>query len=186
MKKINILALAGAANYQLSLVCLDIREYEKSKQICRKAITLFQSCHIGSWYITFMNIQLALAKVMNKEKDINLNEVLKWRDSMKSRLYKVEAQYYIGAILLNIHDKRISEAEDWIKKFIEISQKYGTMWNLARGYALYADLFKRKGDLSKSKENLSKAIEIFEECGADGWMEKYRNELEQVHKNQHS
>ncbi len=46
------------------------------------------------------------------------------------------------------------------------------MWNLARDYALYADLFKRKGDLSKAQENVTKAIEIFKECGADGWVEK--------------
>ena len=86
-------------------------------------------------------------------------------------------QNYIGAILLNIDDQHISEAEDWIKRSIEINQEYGMLWNLARDYALYADLFKRKGDLSKAKENLNKAIEIFKECGADGWVEKYEKEL---------
>jgi len=38
-------------------------------------------------------------------------------------------------------------------------------------------LFKRKADLPKAKEHLSKAIEIFNECGADGWVEKYEDEL---------
>jgi len=38
---------------------------------------------------------------------------------------------------------------------------HGMMWNLARDYVLYANLFKRKGDLPKVKENLNKAIEIF-------------------------
>ena len=52
------------------------------------------------------------------------------------------------------------------------------MWNLAQDYALYAELFKRKGDLSKAKQNLSKAIKILTECGADGWVEKYEKELE--------
>jgi len=37
-------------------------------------------------------------------------------------------------------------------------------------HALYAELFKRKGDQSKAKENLNKAIEILKECGADGWV----------------
>jgi len=50
-------------------------------------------------------------------------------------------------------------------------------WNLARDYALYADLFKRKGDIPKAKENLNKSIEIFKECGADGWVDKYEKEL---------
>ena len=51
------------------------------------------------------------------------------------------------------------------------------MWNLARDYGHYSELFKRKDDLPKTKENLSKAIEIFKECGADGWVEKYEKEL---------
>ena len=50
-------------------------------------------------------------------------------------------------------------------------------WLLAKDYALYADMFKRKGDLKKSIEHLSKAIEIFQECGADGWVQKYEKDL---------
>jgi hypothetical protein len=34
-------------------------------------------------------------------------------------------------------------------------------------------MLKRKGDQPKAKENLRKAIEIFKECGADGWVKKY-------------
>jgi tetratricopeptide (TPR) repeat protein len=83
----------------------------------------------------------------------------------------------IGGILLNIDDQHISEAEGWIKKAIEADNRNGTMWNLAQDFALYAELFKRKGDIKKAKENLSKAIEIFKECGADGWVEKYEKEL---------
>jgi len=51
------------------------------------------------------------------------------------------------------------------------------MWHLGKDYALYAELFKRKGDQSKASENLNKAIEILKECGADGWVEKYEKEL---------
>ena len=51
------------------------------------------------------------------------------------------------------------------------------MWFLASDYALYAELFKRKGDQPKAKQNLTKAIEIFKECGADGWVERAEKEL---------
>jgi len=51
------------------------------------------------------------------------------------------------------------------------------MFNLGRDYALYTDLFKRKGDQLKAQENLGKAIEIFKECGADGWVEKAEKKL---------
>ncbi len=114
---------------------------------------------------------------MNNEKDINLNEIFKWHEDIKNKWIDGVASNHISKILLNIDDLHISQAEDWIKKAIETSQKYGMMWYLAQDYALYADLSKRKGDLSKAKQNLSKAIEIFTECGADGWVEKYEKEL---------
>ena len=51
------------------------------------------------------------------------------------------------------------------------------MWDLAQDYALYTDFYKRNGEPSRAKETLTKAIEIFTECGADGWVERYEKEL---------
>jgi len=50
-------------------------------------------------------------------------------------------------------------------------------FHLGRDYALYAELFKRKGDRLKARENFGKAIEILKECGADGWVSRYEKEL---------
>ena len=93
------------------------------------------------------------------------------------RLYDGWMARYIGEILLNIDDQHMSEAEEWIKKAIEADRRNGMMWHLGRDYALYAELFKRKSDLSKAKANSNKAIEIMKECSADGWVEKYEKEL---------
>ena len=140
-------------------------------------------CRKGSFWPSLVNycrISSALAKVMENEKNINLNEIFKWHEDIKNKLLKGAVLNQIGQILLNIDAQHISEAEVWIKKSIEISQKHSRMWNLARDYALYADLFKRKGDFPKAKEKLNTAIEIFKECGADGWVEKYEKELAEL------
>ena len=54
------------------------------------------------------------------------------------------------------------------------------MFYLGQDHALYAELFKRKGDLAKAGEKLNKAIEILQECGADGWVEKYGKDLAEL------
>ena len=36
---------------------------------------------------------------------------------------------------------------------------------------------KRKSDPSRAKAKLGKGIEIFKECNADGWVEKYEKEF---------
>ena len=64
-----------------------------------------------------------------------------------------------------------------IRKAIEADKGNGMMFHLGIDYALYAELDKRKGNKSKAKENLGKAIGIFKECGADGWVKKYKEEL---------
>jgi hypothetical protein len=48
---------------------------------------------------------------------------------------------------------------------------------LGRGYTIYAELLRRKGNQSKAEASLKKAIKIYRECGADGWVEKYEKEL---------
>ena len=65
-----------------------------------------------------------------------------------------------------------------LKKPSKRIKKYGMMWNLAQDYALYAEFYRRKGDLSKARKKLNTAIEIFTECGADGWVEEYEKELD--------
>ena len=54
------------------------------------------------------------------------------------------------------------------------------MFHLGRDYAVYAELFKRKGDRATAKEQLGKAIDIYKECGADGWVKKAEEELEKL------
>ncbi len=78
---------------------------------------------------------------------------------------------------MNPNVQYFSEAQDWIKKAIDTDKKYGMMRNLGQDYALYAEFYKRKNDQAKARENLNKGIEIFRECGADGWVEKYEKEL---------
>jgi hypothetical protein len=83
----------------------------------------------------------------------------------------------VAEILLNMDDQHISEAEDWVKKAIEVDKRNDTMWSLGLDYAFYGEWFKRKGDQPKARENLSKAIAILKECGADGWVKRYEKEM---------
>jgi tetratricopeptide (TPR) repeat protein len=52
----------------------------------------------------------------------------------------------------------MSEAEEYNKKAIEWDKRHNMMWYLAYDYAVYAELFQRKGDLPKAKERMNKAL----------------------------
>jgi len=180
LQKSNQLAYAAGASTFLSAIYLDMEEYETSQKFSEEAISFWQHSSMRSSHIIGCKIFIALAKVMNNEEDIKLNEIFCWYENIKNKWARGRTCNHIGKILVNVDNHHLLEAEDWIKRSIETNQKYGMLWNLARGYALYSDLCNRKGLVSQAKEKLSKAIEIFKECGADGWVEKYEKELAEL------
>jgi len=42
---------------------------------------------------------------------------------------------------------------------------------------LYASFFQCQGDRTRTEESLGKAIEVFTECGADGWVKRTEEKL---------
>jgi tetratricopeptide (TPR) repeat protein len=157
-----------------------IREYEKSKLCFEKAIKYLKQIGFGPSRINAYRIGLIRAKVMCKEKDFDLNSLREYVQENKVKELDGQIRRYMGEILLNIDNRYLSEAEEWIREAIEVDAKEGMMWRVGRNYALYAEVFMCKGEQSKAKENLNKAIKIMKECGADGWVEKYEKELAEL------
>jgi len=175
-KKSNLPMFEMVDHYWLSEIYFLLKEYQKSKEHCVKGITI---CEDESYLPSFLGcfkIDIIRSKVMDNDMDIDLDSLYQIANKIKLKPMKSIAFNSICEILLSI-DKHISNAERWIKKAIDSDKRNDMRWYLARDYALYAEIFKRKGDQAKARENLNKAIEIFKECGADGWVEKIKEEL---------
>jgi tetratricopeptide (TPR) repeat protein len=176
-ERINFLDWDALAQFFLGETYFEVGDFQRSTEHYEKGIlALERNRQFASW-AGFGKVVLARSKVMNKEKDVDFESLYAHSRNNKMRATEGWIQRYIGEILLNIDDKHMSEAENWIQKAIEADQKNRTMFQLGKDYALYAELFKRKGDRLKAQENLGRAIEILKECGADGWVEKYEKEL---------
>jgi class 3 adenylate cyclase/tetratricopeptide (TPR) repeat protein len=175
--RINQIGMGPIAHWGLGEVYFAMGEYKASQKHHERASSIYRHGQIYPSYSNLNKIASVKAKVMNNEKDVNINNLIKCYEDNKIKWCEGWMLSWIGEIILNINDQHISEAEDWIKRAIEANKRHGMMWYLARDYALYAKLFKRKGNPSKARENLNRAIEIFKECGADGWVEKYEKEL---------
>jgi len=158
----------------------DMGEYHRAKDYYQKKFSVLEPRRILPSFLNMFEVAAARAKALSGDYDINLGELFKYYKDNKFKAFEGWMARYIGEILLNMDDVHISDAEDWLKKAIESNNMNGVRWFLASDYALYAELVKRKGDKSQTKQNLHKAIEIFKECGADGWVEKYERELETI------
>jgi tetratricopeptide (TPR) repeat protein len=184
LQAVNFCGKTGQKNWEawstgwLGLMYLELGKYTKSLEYLQKTISIgAHQRHFPSWY-NFNKLCLEMAKALNKDRDINLTELpSKYCEKNKMKIIEGNIARYIGEIFLNADDQHLAEAEDWIKKAIEADKRNGTFWSLGGDYAVYSKLFKRKGDIPKVKKNLREAIEIYKECGADGWVSKYENEL---------
>jgi tetratricopeptide (TPR) repeat protein len=155
----------------------ELGNYEKSKFHFINAVSQSKKGGFFSSWINLIQISLVRSMVMNNEKDVDLKPIYTYISENKIKAFEGYMRRLFGEILLNMDENHLSDAEDWIRQAIDADQRNGTMFHLAKDYALCADLFKRKDDIPKAKENLTRAIEIFKECGADGWVEKYEKEL---------
>jgi hypothetical protein len=119
---------------------------------------------------------------MNKEKNIDWGFLDLVISNNKLKPFETLLFKYLGDIFLYVDDGHLSEAEHWYARAIEAGERNGMVTDIGRGmtHVSYAELYCRKGEGSKIREQLGKATETFKECGADGWVEKYEKELAEL------
>lgn len=164
-------------NHFLGEFYFEIGEYQTAKGHYEKSAWFMEQIGwLPSW-VNLNKIAVSRAKVMSNDKDINLDSLYGYVFENRIKQHEGWMRRCIAEIVMNIKDKNITEAEDWLKQAIEADSQNGMRFHLGRDYNLYVELLKRRGDQLKAKENLHKAIEIYKECGADGWVEKAEKEL---------
>jgi len=176
-ERINYDLWNAVSRFHLGETYFEMGDFRRSKEQYEKGSLLLDKIRCFPSTANLGRIGLIRSKVMNKEKNLNLESLFTHSENNKMKIQQGGFERYIAEILFNIDDQHISEAEHWIQKAIEADQRNRMMFHLGRDYTLYAELFKRKGDKSKAQENLGKAIDLFKECGADGWVEKAEKEL---------
>jgi len=174
---INLPAVSLSAYHILNEACFDVGEYGQCQQWAEKAISLHEQYRYLPSLINLHRVAASRARVMRNDKDIDLESLYRYEAGIRIKAYEGWMARYIGEILLNIDERRLPEAEVWIKKAIEADRRNGMMFHLGKDYRLYAELARRKGDTPEAKESLQKAIQIFQKCGADGRAKKHEEEL---------
>jgi tetratricopeptide (TPR) repeat protein len=154
-------------------------EYQKAQSYYEKMISILEPTKYRPSEIGLYKVGLARAKVLGSGQDIDVDKLLEYCRNIRSKRMQNKCSRYICEILLNI-DSHINRADEWLKKIIKADTRDNFRFFLGQDYALYAELYKRSGNQSKAKEHLSKAVEIYKECNADGWVEKYEKEMAEL------
>ncbi|MFC1896577.1 hypothetical protein ACFL0Q_07975, partial [Thermodesulfobacteriota bacterium] len=177
LERIEFITYWSGAYEVLGDVYVQMGDYETAKSSFSNSIEILRNGGISQSNIKLLKIELALAKLLNNEEDVTLSEVLKYYENIKRRLEGVRGRLAMAEIALRLDDQHLPDARQWIDKAIEGFEESRMKWFLGRTHSLSAEYFKRKGDQPKAREHLSKAIDIMKECGADGWVTRYEEEL---------
>jgi tetratricopeptide (TPR) repeat protein len=179
-RKVSSGAWGAIATAWLGWTYCDMEKYERAEQYQKKCISIFEGKRFMPSWLNVHKLFLAKIKILNHDSDIDFHDLNNLIAShAKNRLAVCESfgTRCIAEIYMNIDDQHMAESESWIKRAIDFNTKHDTKWELARDHAIYADWFKKKGDMSKAKEQLTTAISLFKVCWADGWVERYEKEL---------
>ena len=69
------------------------------------------------------------------------------------------------------------KAEEYLKKSVEVAGQIGAIAILGQAYLGLGLLYKTRGKTDDSGKYISKAIDAFEKCGAEGYLQQAREAL---------
>jgi class 3 adenylate cyclase/tetratricopeptide (TPR) repeat protein len=179
-EKIKQSSWQGMASLCLGQLYTDMEDHESALQYFKNGILIYEEFRLLPSWKNIAALSVTRARVLNHDQQINLNDQFEHCSNIKIKSLEGRKARIIAQILSNLDAQHIPDAENWIKKALEADNRNGMMWQLAKDYASYAELSKRKEDPTKAQAHLKKAIEIFKQCGADGWAEKYEIELQRT------
>jgi len=176
-EKINFYSYNGYARLHLGEIYFETGDYSKSIEYYEKASWINDNMRYLSSWSNLEKVGVARSQVMTNDKNFNLESLYAYSQNNKVKAAEGWFQRYIGEILLHIDDQYLSEAQHWIQNAIDADKKNRMMFHLGKDHALYADWFRKKGDNQGAKEQLTKAVDLFKECGADGWVTRTEKAL---------
>jgi tetratricopeptide (TPR) repeat protein len=165
------------SNHFLGEVYSEMGQYQKAIDNYHRVVSLFD-LH-GIWPSTgkLSRIGLARARILNGQKEVDLERLYEDVSTAKARVFEGWMRRYLAEILLRLDEGRLTKAEEWIQGAIAADERNGTLFELGRDFLLLAEISKRKGNGHGVQECLHKAIDIFKNCGADGWVSKCEEEM---------
>jgi class 3 adenylate cyclase/tetratricopeptide (TPR) repeat protein len=157
-------------------VYISKRAYRKAASYFERMIAMLEPMNYRPSEIGLYRVGLAMAKVLDADRNIDIDELMAYRRNIKSSRMRNKCTRYLCDILLNI-DAQQNRVENWIRRLIEMDKQNSFRFFLAQDHALYAEFYKRHGKRPKAEAHLGKVIDIFTECGASGWAAIYEEKF---------
>ena len=178
--KIHYFSLESMTRRFLADTYFEMGRYERAEQLYLQAISLSKHGGFMPSFVNLYEIAVIRSRIKIGKEKVDLQWLYQQANQNKVRFNDGLIANYISEILMNMGQNYLEEAEKWIARAIDFDTRNDTRWNLARDYRLYAELWLRKNMNAKAEETYRRAIEVFTNCGAQGWVRRTEDQLEQL------
>jgi len=158
----------------------EMGRYESAEQSYLEAISLSKHGGFMPSFVNLYEIAMTRSRIKSNKGDVDLQSLYQHVNRNKVKFNDGLMANYVAEILMNMGQQYLDQAEKWIARAVDLDLRNDTRWNLARDYRLYAELYMQKDVNARAEETYRKAIEVFSTCGAQGWVKKTEEQLEQL------
>ena len=179
-QKMNYFSMESMAKRFLADTYFEMGRYESAEASYLEAISLSKNGGFMPSFVNLYEIAVIRSRIKVGKEKVDLQLLYQQANQNKAKFNDGLMANYIAEILMNMGQEYVEQAEKWITRAVDFDLRNDTRWNLARDYRLQAELFARKNMNAMAQETYQKAIEVFATCGAQGWVRRIEEQLEQL------
>ena len=170
-ERIRYLALLTEAHSNLGHLYLERGRFQEAVSHYERAARRLQLSILPS-QARSNDIALRLARLKAGDEKIDIDPAFDCVAQNRLRSQEGWIRRLAAEVLMVKKEEDLPRADEYIAKAIELDRRNGTMWSLARDYLTQAEILVRRGEPRRAKEALRLAVQVFGECGADGWRQR--------------
>jgi tetratricopeptide (TPR) repeat protein len=159
---------------------LAMGRYESSEAYFLEAVRIAEEARYYPGEIHWLRAHIALTRALRGSTEVDVRSICDWEAANTRKTLCGSMRRTIAEILVALGGDHAREAEGWLQRATEADREHGMRWELARDHEVHGDWLARMGDASRAREYLGKAVELFGECGADGWVKRAEDRLAQL------
>jgi tetratricopeptide (TPR) repeat protein len=126
--------------------------------------------------VTLLNVAIVRTRAVQGGREEPAEDLARAFAANRNRGFAGWIAQYIAEILLRREGEDFAEAEKWARRALELNREGGMRLLLGRDYLLLAGMEKRRRNVEAAKGHLQQAMEVFQDCGTAGYLQKAKEE----------
>lgn len=148
----------------------ELGEYREAESRYHQAAQILEEHGVLPSWRAVHELKAVRARAQSGDTDIDIEQLHRWRESIQFAIFEGLSARTIAEIMLLAADPDLAEARLWLEHAIAADANKGLRLDLAKDYVCQAELHRLAGEPGAMRESLTRARDLFHECGAEGFV----------------